>query len=289
MQMLVKILTMSEYKAQLRRRQEAGLPAEVGQSHSRSFTSTPGFEGPSHYVQGCNLLAAMCLGFSEGREEDCFWLLLHLEENVLGDEFFGGAFPLLGFHGDLAAIAHLISLEAPGLARDLGPKRLADVISAIASRCILSGFVGILPDQPLISLWEELLEGQSTYPQYPRYPLIAWMTGIVKHFETDLAQLVRSASPEELVPLLYKKVIEVAGTLEPHWKPKLTRQDPASAARQVATLRQFADRGTQRQYEICQERQHAERHAQRVWQSLNATSNLLRESVATAQGTSSST
>mmetsp|Transcript_75493 Transcript_75493/g.221344 ORF Transcript_75493/g.221344 Transcript_75493/m.221344 type:complete len:301 (+) Transcript_75493:59-961(+) len=61
-------------------------------------------DGPS-YVQGCSFLAAMCLGFAGGSEEDCFWLLLHLLEDVLGPDFLARSPALLGYHGDRAAEA----------------------------------------------------------------------------------------------------------------------------------------------------------------------------------------
>lgn len=54
------------------------------------------------YVQGCNFLAGMCLGYSGGREEIGFWLFLHLVEGVLGHEYFSKTWPLLGYHADRA-------------------------------------------------------------------------------------------------------------------------------------------------------------------------------------------
>lgn len=202
-----------------------------------SAASTSG-EAPSAYVQGCSLLAAMCVGFVGGREEEAFWLLLHLLEDVLGEGFLSKSPPLLGYHGDCAAAAALAAGEAPRLLQELGPRRLQELTSVLASRCLLSCFVGFLADGPLLALWAELLEGHTRCATFPRFSLLHWLVGLVCHFEADLIIAAQCSQPEELVPILFKAVQKAARALPEAWRPTAQgfSKEQVLRARQVSEL-----------------------------------------------------
>lgn len=176
---------------------------------------------PAAYVQNCSLLGAMCLGFAKGSEEEAFWLLLHVLDDILGERFLARSPPLLGYHGDCKAATVLVSKMAPHLARAAGPLRLAEFMACLSSRCLLSGFVGFLPDGPLLALWEELLDGHNNCPMFPRFPLLAWLAGLVRHVESSLVAVARRTPPEELVPILFKATQRSALALGDSWRPAL--------------------------------------------------------------------
>ncbi|CAK8985826.1 unnamed protein product [Durusdinium trenchii] len=138
------------------------------------------------------MMAAMCLGFTAGREEEGFWIFTYLMEDVLGPEFFSRRPAMMGYHGDKAALAQLVASTMPELAERLGTAGLAECVSALAARCLLSGFVGFLSGEPLVAFWEELLANH--WPDYPRLPLLLWFTGLVQHAERQLQQASAQAA-----------------------------------------------------------------------------------------------
>eukprot|EP00927_Polykrikos_kofoidii_P035529 TRINITY_DN30098_c0_g1_i2.p1 TRINITY_DN30098_c0_g1~~TRINITY_DN30098_c0_g1_i2.p1 ORF type:complete len:405 (-),score=51.17 TRINITY_DN30098_c0_g1_i2:87-1301(-) len=170
------------------------------------------------YVQGYNFLAAMCLGFSGGCEEMGFWLFLHLMEDILGHEYTSRTPPFLGYHADRAVAVELVASEAPLLASVIND-RLAEAVSMITARCFLSGFVGFLSDEPLLALWEQLLEGRQNV--YPRLPLVVWFVGLIQLAEDGLVALVRRSSAEEICPLIFQHVQKIGRSLPHGWRPTL--------------------------------------------------------------------
>merc|ERR1719375_2989238 len=228
------------------------------------------------YVQGINLLGAMCLGFVGGREEDGFWLLLHLVENVLTRGFFARSPPLMRFHGDKTATGHLVATEAPRLTDLLGPQRLAEAVSMLAARCFLSGFVGCLAPGPLMQLWSDLLglshgASQDGVPltangssvAYPRFPLLEYLVGLICLAEDDLMQIAREFSGPEIGPLFFQHVQKVGRSLPDHWRPGLG----ITLARKME-LRQISDEASKQYTQMHEEQQVRESRAKHVTQTL---------------------
>ncbi|CAJ1414582.1 unnamed protein product [Effrenium voratum] len=188
---------------------EPQTPARQAQSLAPSWTvdtwqvdPSPVTEPVPTYVQGCSMMAAMCLGFTAGEEEEGFWLFTYLLEDVLGSDFFSRSPALLGYHGDRAACAQLVATQCPRLAQRLGEAGLAECVSALAARCLLSGFVGFLSGPVLVAFWEELL--QMPCADFPRLPLLLWLAGLVQHVERAL--LLEAGSPGLGVgPRLFKR------------------------------------------------------------------------------------
>jgi len=276
---LFRILVASEWRSMRRLEQEASAPVLEDQHEVAVSPAETPFEPPSSYVQGWSLLGAMCLGFCAGQEEEAYWLLAHLLDDVLGEDFFARSPPLLGYHGDCAAAALLVAAEAPRLSKALGSRRLAEVTSALASRCFLSGFVGFLADGPLIAFWEHLLSGSTRCAAFPRFPLLEWLVGLVGFLDADLALVAARARPEELVPLMFKKAQQVAAVLPDDWLP--TIEDCGEP--RLLEIRAISQDAAQAHLRSYKERQSRELHAQVVWQSLDRTMCQLQDAMQCAQ------
>jgi len=276
---LCRILAAYEWRATCRLSQEVSdtIAQETQLSHSDRTSSEA---APSVYVQGCSLMAAMCLGFTAGNEEDAFWLLQHLSEDVLGDDFLARYPPLLGYHGDCAAAAAMVADEAPELTRALGPVKLAEFVKALCARCLLSGFVGFLSDGPLLALWEELLQGHERFAVFPRYAMLRWLAGLVQHLQADLLVIADRTSAEELLPAMFKQTQQVARALPDRWQPICTH---AATDTRVREMRSVSEEASRRHFCSFQEQQLRESHAKLVWESLDRAALQLQEAVQYAQ------
>ncbi|CAE7456438.1 GRTP1 [Symbiodinium natans] len=232
------------------------------------------------YVQGCSMMAAMCLGFTAGREEEGFWLFIHLLEDVLGADFFSRQPALVGYHGDRAAVAALVALQSPSLAELMGVQSLGESISALASRCLLSGFVGFLSGPPLVAFWEELLQVRCA--DFPRLPLISWLAGLVHHAEGQLTSALVGLSSDEAVPVFFRTVQQAAKSLPNNWRPRVR----VSQA-QVLELRQISKAAAEK-YRMAQEALSLkEMHAKNVSASLDRTCSALLDAMKLAEGVGS--
>lgn len=199
---------------------------------------------------GVTSMAAMCLGFTGGREEEAFWLLRHLIDEVLPPEYVIKSPAESACSSDRAVIASLIAAEAPLLTARLGPRALAEAVQLLSQQCLHWGFVGILADEPLLALWEELLAGRCG--AYPRLPLVTWLAGLVQATEADLVTELREIAPDDFAQALCSRVCEVARVLPEGWRP-LLRTPPD----ELHQLRRMAE-------EAWQEHLGAERHLQQM-------------------------
>lgn len=228
------------------------------------------------YVQGLNFFAAMCLGFVGGREEECFWLLLYLTEDVLSCGFFARSPPLLRYHGDKTAAADLVATEARRVTAKLGPQRLVEAVSMLAARCFLSGFVGCLAHGPLLALWEDLLGKR--YSAYPRYPLLEWLVGLIRLVEDDLVQIAVESSGPEVGPLFFQRVQQVGQLLPDDWRPGLK-----ISAQRIGELRKVSDEASKKYWRIHDDQHERETHAKSVRDTLGRSSARLLDVVRSAQ------
>jgi len=228
----------------------------------------------STYVQGLNLLGAMCLGFVGGREEECFWLLLHLTEDVLSRRFLARTPPLLRFHGDKTAAARLVATEAPAVTAKLGPQLLAEAVSMLAARCFLSGFVGCLAPGPLLAFWEELLGRQCV--DYPRFPLVKWLAGLIRHMEEDLLQIAEASDGPEIGPLFFRHVQQVGRALPDDWRPEL--RISAERIRELSVVSEEASQG----YAVIHEAQQARESSLACLASMNQSATRLNDTMQAA-------
>jgi len=110
-----------------------------------------------------------------------------------------------------------VACEAPGAAHTLG-NRLYEATGALASRCLLSCFVGFLADEPPLALWEDLLQARA---YHGRPLMLIWLAALVCWVEGDLATMGRHADADELVPLAFKRIQEAAHGLPAGWRPCL--------------------------------------------------------------------
>ncbi|CAE7593658.1 GRTP1 [Symbiodinium sp. CCMP2456] len=260
----------------LMRRQSLSLGADGWAVDSMPTLSDP----VPTYVQGCSMMAAMCLGFTAGREEEGFWLFIHLLEDVLGPDFFSRQPALLGYHGDRAAAAALVASQSPSLAELMGVQCLGESISALASRCLLSGFVGFLSGPPLVALWEELLQARCA--DFPRLPLISWLAGLVHHAESQLASALVGLSSDEAVPVFFRTVQQAAKALPNNWRPRVR----VSRA-QVLELRQISKAAAEKYRSAQETLSLKEMHAKNVSASLDRTCSALLDAMKFAEGVSS--
>ncbi|CAE7276407.1 GRTP1 [Symbiodinium pilosum] len=263
----------SSSTAPLMRRQSLSLGAD-----GWAVDTTPSLSDPMPtYVQGCSMMAAMCLGFTVGREEEGFWLFIHLLEDVLGADFFSRQPALVGFHGDRAAAAALVASQSPGLAELMGVHSLGESISALASRCLLSGFVGFLSGPPLVAFWEELLQVRCA--DFPRLPLITWLAGLVHHAEGQLASALVGLSSDEAVPVFFRTVQQAAKALPNNWHPRIrVSRAHALELRQISKAAAERYRSTQEALNL------KESHAKNVSASLDRTCSALLDAMKLAEG-----
>jgi len=131
-------------------------------------------------VQSLSLLASMCLGYSRGQEEEGFFLLTYLNDDVLEKGYSPWHESVTDSAGLLALIAH----EAPHLTDALGKKLLQMVAAQLALCCILPAFVGFLADEPLLALWQQLWARHCK--ACPHFPLLIWLVGLLHYAEDDL-------------------------------------------------------------------------------------------------------
>jgi len=228
------------------------------------------------YVQGCSMLAAMCLGFTGGREEAGFWLFLYLLDDVLGADFMSQTPPLMGYHGDRSAAVALIAKQVPRVAQAFGDRGVAEATSAVASRCLLSGFVGFLTDEPLLAFWEELLDAHCSL--YPRFTLIAWLVGLVRLVEADLVAIAASSSPDEAVPLFFRRVKQAGLALPDRWRPNIQVTDGT-----LLELRRISQDAAQAHMKTYSDRLARENHAKQISEALERSSARLMAAMKSSQ------
>jgi len=174
------------------------------------------------YQRGVIEMAAMCLGFTGGLEEEAFWLLAHVLEDVLGHEYLTKTPACPEYSSDRAVTAAIVAAEAPLLTARLGPRGLAEAVALLSQRCLLSGFVEVLADEPLLAFWEELLAGYCGV--YPRLPLVSWVVGLVCAAESALVTELRMTPPQDFAQALCSRVCQVARGLPEGWRPLLRTQ-----------------------------------------------------------------
>ncbi|CAE7799010.1 GRTP1, partial [Symbiodinium necroappetens] len=200
--------------------------------------------------------------------------------DVLGPDFFSRQPALLGYHGDRAAAAALVASQSPSLSELMGVQCLGESISALASRCLLSGFVGFLSGPPLVALWEELLQVRCA--DFPRLPLISWLAGLVHHAESQLASALVGLSSDEAVPVFFRTVQQAAKALPNNWRPRVR----VSRA-QVLELRQISKAAAEKYRSAQETLSLKEMHAKNVSASLDRTCSALLDAMKFAEGVSS--
>lgn len=101
------------------------------------------------YCQGMNMIAGMLL-LSFATEEDAFWALVALLENILPEGYFSP--PLLVVRSDLEIFNKLLSKTMPQLSAHL--KEIGVETDAITFDWFLSCFTDTLPAEPLFRIWD---------------------------------------------------------------------------------------------------------------------------------------
>lgn len=101
------------------------------------------------YCQGMNMIAGMLL-LSFATEEDAFWALVSLLENILPEGYFSP--PLLVVRSDLEIFNKLLSKTMPQLSAHL--KEIGVETDAITFDWFLSFFTDTLPAEPLFRIWD---------------------------------------------------------------------------------------------------------------------------------------
>lgn len=104
------------------------------------------------YCQGMNLIAAMLL-LVFATEEDAFWLLVSLVENILPAGYFSP--PLLTSRADQRVFNHLFSAIFPALSSHLTSIHVE--VEAITFDWFLSCFTDTLPPDVLFRVWDVFL------------------------------------------------------------------------------------------------------------------------------------
>lgn len=143
------------------------------------------------YSMGLCFLAGLCFGFLCGREEEAFWLFVHVLEDIYGPAYFSRTPPLLGQQGDCAVIGLLIESRAPRLTRILGPEGMAELCALLGKHCLSCGLIGCLADDHLLTIWEQVLDRRCA--AFPRLPLLAWLANLVGLCEDALIRLSKGS------------------------------------------------------------------------------------------------
>lgn len=177
------------------------------------------------YTQGMNYLAAVALmgiraaGVLDGEraEELAFWLLNALFEGALGPRFFAEWPPLLGYRALQRSLEALTGAACPGLAAALGQEDFLDFVRMLGAKCIITCFANLLPLEPLLALWNQLL-----FPgALPQRPLYVWFLGLCKHLEEPLAELLAGVDQDEpKAPQAFQAALEAARALPQGWRPR---------------------------------------------------------------------
>lgn len=178
------------------------------------------------YTQGMNYLAAMCLlGIREAgvideaeAEELAFWLLSALLERVLGPRFFGEWPPLLGYHVMQTTLLEMVATACPRLASTLGDE-FRDVVCMLGCQGLIPCFVGMLPYEPLVAFWNQLIFGQDQ--RLPSRALYVWFLGVLRHLEDPLVDTLRLVQRDEpKSPRAFQDAMRLAMSLPSGWRPK---------------------------------------------------------------------
>eukprot|EP00730_Choanoeca_flexa_P016122 TRINITY_DN7556_c0_g1_i1.p1 TRINITY_DN7556_c0_g1~~TRINITY_DN7556_c0_g1_i1.p1 ORF type:complete len:891 (+),score=161.21 TRINITY_DN7556_c0_g1_i1:126-2798(+) len=113
------------------------------------------------YCQGLNLLAAFLLLYLD--EQDAFWGLLTLVENVMEWEYY--RFPMLGSHIDLRIFSDLVDVQLPQLSQHF--KDMQFDLKATSFSWFFTAFVGTLPTECVMRIWDAFLaEGRVVLFRY---------------------------------------------------------------------------------------------------------------------------
>jgi len=131
------------------------------------------------YPQGLNFLAGMgLLALSSGSlptqraklEEDTFWLLSHLLEDVLDPDFFGadvrGNLKMvhIGGLGMRSFILEKAKVYCPKIFKALGEEACSSCLGSLLDSWVLALFVGCAPHRLLEHLWDHLLLPSPYHP-----------------------------------------------------------------------------------------------------------------------------
>jgi len=112
---------------------------------------------------------------------------------------------------------------------------------------------------------------------YPRFPLLAWLAGLVRHVEGDLVALLARAAAEEVVPLFFQRVQRAARSLPSGWRPGIEVPEA-----QLLDLRRISEDAAAKYRHAHEERCRHETHAALVSTSLDRTASRLQEAMKAA-------
>eukprot|EP00397_Hematodinium_sp_SG-2012_P024772 GEMP01025824.1.p1 GENE.GEMP01025824.1~~GEMP01025824.1.p1 ORF type:complete len:583 (+),score=112.59 GEMP01025824.1:86-1834(+) len=173
--------------------------------HARFELEVP----PSVYVQGMNFMAAMLLVRVNFIEEDAFWLLCFILEDILDPAFFSDSpTNFLGYHATawlLKGLAH----KACRWTKWMGPEKFDTVLRMLFEKWLFCVFVNWLPVAVLNDVWGDIVDTGSTRT------LFGWTLGLLKYSElTVMEQSPLLNMNEELD--VYQAIVRVTTQLDNH-------------------------------------------------------------------------
>lgn len=170
---------------------------------------------PATYTQGMGFVAAMARAVLKD-EDSTFWLLDHLFGECLGPRFYADWPPLFLFHAVADTIVELVPRVCPRLSAALGAE-LPDFVEMLSLKCLLPCFVGVLPTEPLIAFWTDLLQPKMACTQKP---LFLWFLGLLRDLESPLIRSLADMEADDPRPTrLLQSALHLMGGTHWGWRP----------------------------------------------------------------------
>ena len=157
------------------------------------------------YCQGMNFICASILLFVE-REEDAFWLLAHIVEEVLPDHYVQS---MIGHTVDRQVLEQLVELYLPALGAHL--RTLSLSMPFVTTQWFLCLFVSSLPAETAFRLWDLILCHDTCWTFRACLGLCAAMEEQELLDATDLATAVYVIKTSTRAAFDAAEVIRVAG------------------------------------------------------------------------------
>eukprot|EP00755_Sulcionema_specki_P016565 Sspe_Gene.62347::Locus_34957_Transcript_3_3_Confidence_0.714_Length_4610::g.62347::m.62347 len=196
------------------------------------------------YVQGMTLLALVPLHVLQLDDEAAFWVFAYLIEECLSPGVFDDTPPLAGHRADTTLFQECCKERLGELKRAVGEDELSGSAALIATKWLLPAYVGALPVESVLSLWDTLLFPQRGQVGLRSAPLLVWGTSVLAALQVQLLTRLdraRRADPDVPVSVLLANLAIAAARDLPSgfvvdWT-KVPGWDPVALARRHGALR----------------------------------------------------
>lgn len=165
------------------------------------------------YCQGMNLVATTLLKHMPD-EEDAFWTLAVVVENMLLPDFYATKPALMGFHVDNAVLMDLVQVKMGSVLCASLQRSLADdlesLVSFLSPQWLMSLFVGALPEEAVERVWDAFFHEGAVALFRCALALVAIFVPLIQTADAGDAMLVVKEAAGRVDPGLLMETMFVA-------------------------------------------------------------------------------